>query len=147
MNKYKSILILVFCSLVPLLFTSIIPFALPKRLNLNSIAGNEHAWTGELKLYAITLEAGNDYTITVNSGPWSMDASLRIGDTPYIIDDNRSDNYPLMSPIAIADFSDPSYPTPSTPAPLIEPITPVIAIVIVVAIVFGIFAYFNKHRK
>jgi len=85
MKKYKSILILVLCSLVPLLFTSTIPFALPTRLYLNSINSNESFRGGEQRLYSITLESGSEYTITVNSGPWSMDISIRIGETPYII--------------------------------------------------------------
>ena len=84
MKKYKSILILVLCSLVPLLFTATIPFALPTRLDRNSIF-NDHGWTGEKILYAITLESGFEYTITVNSGPWSMDCSIRIGETPYMV--------------------------------------------------------------
>ena len=84
MKKYKSILILVLCSLVPLLFTATIPFALPTRLDRNSIF-NDHGWTGDKILYAITLESGFEYTITVNSGPWSMDCSIRIGETPYMI--------------------------------------------------------------
>jgi len=85
MKKYKSILILVLCSLVPLLFTSTIPFALPTRLHLNSINSNESFRGGEQRLYSITLESGSEYTITVNSGPWSMDILIRIGETPYMI--------------------------------------------------------------
>ena len=85
MKKYKSVLILVLCSLVPLLFTSTIPFALPTRLPLNSINSSESFRGGEQRLYSITLESGSEYTITVNSGPWSMDISIRIGETPYII--------------------------------------------------------------
>ncbi len=85
MKKYKSILILVLCSLVPLLFTSTIPFALPTRIHLNSINSNESFRGGEQRLYSITLESGSEYTITVNSGPWSIDISIRIGETPYMI--------------------------------------------------------------
>jgi hypothetical protein len=47
--------------------------------------GSEHGWTGEQKLYSITLESGSDYTIVVNSGSWEMDVLLRIGETPYMI--------------------------------------------------------------
>ena len=85
MKKYKSRLILVFCALAPLLFTSTIPFASHTRLHLNSITGNEHGWSGEQKLYMITLEADSEYTIVVNSGSWSMDVSIKIGETPYMI--------------------------------------------------------------
>jgi len=85
MKKYKSRLILVFCSLIPLLFTSTIPFAAHTRLYVNSLRSNEHGWTGEQKLYVITLESGSEFTIIINSGPWDMDISLRIGETPYMI--------------------------------------------------------------
>ncbi len=84
MKKYKIILILVFCSLIPLLFTSTIPFALHTRLDRNSIY-NDSGRTGEQKLYIITLVSGSEYTIIVNSGPWNMDVSIRIGETPYVI--------------------------------------------------------------
>ena len=85
MKKYKSILILVICSIIPLLFTSTIPFALPTRLDLNSIKSPEHLWGGQQDLYSITLESGTEYTIIVNSGSWSLDVSIRIGETPYMI--------------------------------------------------------------
>ena len=85
MKKYKSILILVFCSIIPLLFTSTIPFAAHTRLYVDSLRGSEHGWTGEQKLYSLTLESGSDYTIIINSGSWSMDVSIRIGETPYMI--------------------------------------------------------------
>jgi hypothetical protein len=45
----------------------------------------EHGWSGEQKLYMITLVADSDYTIVVNSGSWSMDVSIKIGETPYMI--------------------------------------------------------------
>jgi len=86
MKKYKSIIILVFCSLIPLLFTTLIPYVLPTKLHLNSLKSNDHSWTGEIKLYVITLEEGSQYTIDVDTDPfWGMDVSLRIGETPYMI--------------------------------------------------------------
>ncbi|MHA1472946.1 MAG: hypothetical protein ACTSQW_07610 [Promethearchaeota archaeon] len=85
MKKYKKILIVVVCSLIPLLFTSTIPFAAHTRLDPNSIRSNEHGWTGEQLLYVISLESGSDYTIIVFSGSWSMDVSIKVGETPYMI--------------------------------------------------------------
>ena len=85
MKKFKKILIVVVCSLIPLLFTSTIPFAAHTRLDPNSINSNEHGWTGDQLLYVITLESGSDYTIVVFSGSWSMDVSIKIGETPYMI--------------------------------------------------------------
>ena len=87
MKKYKPILILVFCSLIPLLFTAIIPYVLPTKLHLNSLKRNDHSWTSEIKLYVITLEEGSQYTIDVNIDSfWGVDMSLRIGETPYMIE-------------------------------------------------------------
>jgi hypothetical protein len=42
-----------------------------------------------------------------------------IGDSPYIIDANNQDNYPLMAPI---NFAEPTDPTP-TPSPTLTPAT------------------------
>lgn len=86
MKKYKSRLILVFCSLIPLLFTSTIPFALPTRLQVNSLLMSEHNSPNGFTLYVITLEEGSQYTIVIDSDIfWGMDLSLRIGETPYMI--------------------------------------------------------------
>ena len=86
MKKSKSILIIVICSLIPLLFTASIPYVIPTKLHMNSIKNNDHSWTGEIKLYVITLEEGSQYTIDVDTSTfWGMDISLRIGETPYMI--------------------------------------------------------------
>ncbi|MFX0073912.1 MAG: hypothetical protein ACFE96_00610 [Candidatus Hermodarchaeota archaeon] len=85
MNKRKSILILVICSLVPLLFTTVIPFTTHRRIDIDSSLSNQHGWTGDQKLYVIALESGSEYTIIMFSGPWDMDVSIRIGETPYMI--------------------------------------------------------------
>jgi hypothetical protein len=87
MKKYKPILILIICSLIPLLFTAIIPYVLPTELHLGSLKRHDHSWTGEIKLYVITLEVGSQYTIDVDIDSfWGMDVSLRIGETPYMIE-------------------------------------------------------------
>ena len=86
MKKPKPIFILIICSLIPILFTAIIPYAIPTRLHMNSTMHNDHSWTGEIKLYVITLEEGSQYSIIVNTDSfWGIDASLRIGETPYMI--------------------------------------------------------------
>lgn len=65
-----------------------------------------------------------------------------IGDTPYVIDINNQDNYPLMNPIAtrqvVADFLSETAPFP------VEWITaPVVSVVAVDA---ALFAYFKKRN-
>ena len=85
MKKYKSILILVIFSLLPLLFTATIPYLIPTKLHLDSTKSNQHIFSGS-KLYKITLEEGSQYTIDVVTDPfWGLDVSLRIGETPYMI--------------------------------------------------------------
>lgn len=86
MKKSKSILIIVICSLIPLLLTALIPYLIPTKLHMNSIKNNDHSWAGEIKLYVVSLEEGSQYTIdVVTDAFWGMDASLRIGETPYMI--------------------------------------------------------------
>ncbi len=86
MKKYKPILVLVIGCLIPLLFTATIPYALPTRLHLNSRKSTEHSWSFEIKLYLISLEEGSQYTIDVDIDAfWGMDISLRIAETPYMI--------------------------------------------------------------
>lgn len=87
MKKYKPILILVICSLIPLLFTATIPYILPTKLQIDSLRMNNHLWNQENKLYVIPLEGGSQYTIIViiSSTISGMDIALRIGETPYVI--------------------------------------------------------------
>ena len=49
--------------------------------------GPDHNWNWEVKTYIITLAEGSQYTIDVDiSDFWGMDISLRIGETPYMIE-------------------------------------------------------------
>ena len=83
MKKPKTIFILIICSLIPFLFTATIPYVIPTKLHMNSTMQNDHSWTGEIKLYVITMEEGSQYSIIVNTDSfWGMDVSLRIGETP-----------------------------------------------------------------
>jgi len=86
MKKIKPILILLIVSLIPLLFTATIPYALPTRLHLDTRKSTEHGSNWEVQLYTINLREGSQYTIDVDiSDFWGMDISLRIGETPYMI--------------------------------------------------------------
>jgi parallel beta-helix repeat protein len=71
-----------------------------------------------------------------------------IGDTPYIINANNTDHYPLMSPI---DISAP-IPTPINNEPVETPfgnllIAVVVVIVVVLVILLGSVLLYRKHRK
>ncbi len=84
--KFKTFLILMVGSLVPLLFTATIPYALPTNLYLDARKSTEHSWNFEIKLYKISLREGSQYTIDVDSDSfWGMDISLRIAENPYMI--------------------------------------------------------------
>ena len=86
MEKPKKIIILIIGSLIPLIFTATIPYVIPVRLDMNSTKSNDHSWTGEIKLYVVSLEEGMQYTIDVDIDDfWGMDTSIRIGATPYMI--------------------------------------------------------------
>ena len=75
-----------------------------------------------------------------------------IGDSPYIIDDNIEDHFPLISPITLT-FAMPSIPTPNpTPTPELDqsefPTTIIIASVSILSIIgFGILAYYKKYKR
>jgi hypothetical protein len=87
MKKYKSILLIIIISLIPLAFTTTIPYIFPKRLSLNTLEIAEHAWGFELpKKYVIRLEGGQQYTIYIDVDTfWDMDLAIKISETPYMI--------------------------------------------------------------
>jgi parallel beta-helix repeat protein len=62
-----------------------------------------------------------------------------IGDTPFVINENNRDNYPLMMPYGIS---------PSGPKPEPFPTTLVTASIVVVAVIsVGLFVYFKKFHR
>ncbi len=86
MKKPKPIFILIICSLIPLLFTATIPYAIPTKLHMNSRINNEHGSGGGFIMYVISLEEGSQYTIDVDTDSfYGMHVSIRIAETPYMI--------------------------------------------------------------
>jgi len=88
-----------------------------------------------------------DYTGTDKDGDG-------IGDTPYILNDNNKDNYPLMAPFNISsvplELPEWAYQLPaqdtSTPEPF--PTTLIVASVIIVAVYgIGLLIYFKKRKR
>ena len=63
-----------------------------------------------------------------------------LGDSPYIIDENNQDNYPLMTPVLIMD---PTF----TPEPELFPTTLVVASIAIVVVGLGILAYYKKYKR
>ena len=58
-----------------------------------------------------------------------------IGDTPYVIDENNRDNYPLMKPIRISE---------TEPFPIL---LVTVSVVIIASIAVGILLYFKKRKN
>ena len=85
--KRNHILILIALSLIPLVFSTIIPFASAKRLNLNILSSEgNHVYDHESQLYVSSFQEGNQYTINVFiSSFWDTDVLIKISDTPYIL--------------------------------------------------------------
>ena len=85
--KRKNVLILIIISLIPLLFSTIIPYTSARRLSLNVLSSDGHYVNDyESKLYVASFQDGNQYTINVIiSDFWDTDISIKISDTPYIL--------------------------------------------------------------
>jgi parallel beta-helix repeat protein len=74
----------------------------------------------------------NDYNGTDTNGDG-------IGDTPYIIDINNRDNYPLMVPFIVPPSAKPHPDTFAT-----FPVA--VASIAVIVVVIGLLVYFKKHK-
>jgi len=118
--------------------------------------------------YPNTTRMGTDIVSWDNSiigNYWSDYSGLDenddgIGDTPYIMDENNKDNYPLMTPTemyptptlspapTLTPFSSPTPKLTPTPEAEIFPTTLVIgAVVAVVVVGLGLLVYLKKRHK
>jgi len=99
-KKFKVLLTIIVISLIPLIFTASIPYALPSRLDLDSLKQSEHSWGFPPKMYVISLQQGQQYTINiiVNSF-WEMDVGIKICDMPYAISGQQVDSSSFISEI------------------------------------------------
>jgi len=68
-----------------------------------------------------------------------------LGDTPYIIDDNNQDNYPLMTPFLTIEPS-PSPSVDPTPFRFTYQVTIILGSVIIL-VILGILAYYKKYKR
>jgi len=69
----------------------------------------------------------------------SENGNSGIGDTPYVIDANNTDNYPLMAP-----FEVPPLPEPEPEAFPVVPV--VVSVAVVAAVGAGLLVYFKKRK-
>lgn len=100
MKKYKFILLVIIISIIPLLFTTTLPYVLHSRLNVNSMKMGEYANGIFHKQYIVSLQRGNIYTITVTPSS-NMNVAIRRSDSPYMmsgygVDGNTGGSYETM---------------------------------------------------
>jgi nitrous oxidase accessory protein len=119
--------------------------------NRNIISSNNYIYNvvqfGANESYYLTF--GHNRSInTINGNYWSdyngTDADDDgVGDTPYIIDENNRDSYPLMTPVDIPEFPDGTGETePFSTLPVLA--ASVIAFVVVGS---GLLVYLKKYHK
>jgi parallel beta-helix repeat protein len=79
----------------------------------------------------------------------SQIGSSGIGDTPYVIDANNQDHYPLMAPVGVPNPSPSPSPSSSPQEPEPFPTMPVAAasIIAIVVVGAGLLVYFKKRQK
>jgi hypothetical protein len=63
------------------------------------------------------------------------------GDTPYIIDENNRDNYPLMNPVVIPEFPERADELEPFPTALVT-----VSAVAVAVVGLGLLVYFKKRH-
>ncbi|MFX0026926.1 MAG: zinc ribbon domain-containing protein [Candidatus Hermodarchaeota archaeon] len=84
--KSKYYIMIVILSLIPLLFSTTIPFATARRLYLNTPLVSEHTRRMDPKLYVVSLQEGVQYTIDIYvSSSWGLDIAIKISDRPYAL--------------------------------------------------------------
>jgi hypothetical protein len=101
------------------------------------IAGNPNNWDN-----GIEGNYWSDYTTRYNNV--SEIANTGVGNTPYFINENNIDHYPLLAP---CDIYSSDFPTTQESNQTQTLPTTVASILTIAIIATGILAYFKKYKK
>ena len=84
--KSKFYIMVAVISIIPLLFSTTLPYVFAKRLELNTPLIDQHTSESSPRTYVITLIGGLEYTINVDVLDfWDMDIKIKISPNPYIV--------------------------------------------------------------
>ncbi|MGB5912056.1 MAG: zinc ribbon domain-containing protein [Promethearchaeia archaeon] len=84
--KSKFYIIVAVISIIPLIFSTALPYAFAKRLDLNTPLTDQHTSRSSPRTYVIPLIEGLEYTINVDVLDfWYMDIKIKISPNPYIV--------------------------------------------------------------
>ncbi|MFX1269430.1 MAG: hypothetical protein ACFFAK_15835, partial [Promethearchaeota archaeon] len=84
--KSKFYIIVAVISIIPLIFSTTLPYAFAKRLDLGITLADQHTSRSSPRTYVITLIGGQEYTIDVDVlDLWYMDIKIKISPNPYIV--------------------------------------------------------------
>ncbi|MFX1329717.1 MAG: zinc ribbon domain-containing protein [Promethearchaeota archaeon] len=84
--KSKFFIMVAVISIIPLIFSTTLPYAFAKRLDLNTPLTDQHTSRSSPRTYVITLIGGLEYTINVDVLDfWYMDIKIKISTNPYIV--------------------------------------------------------------
>jgi nitrous oxidase accessory protein len=131
--------------------------------NRNIISNNNYAYNlvpfGANETYYLTFGHGRSVN-TIQGNYWSdysgTDANRDgIGDTPYIIDSNNQDNYPIMLPTDVPiELPTPSNSTSPTPIDMNSDnlsnstfLTSIIFLIVIIAVALVSLVYFKKRSQ
>jgi len=84
--KSKYYIIIAVISIIPLIFSTTLPYAFAKRLDLNTPLTDQHTSRSSPRTFVISLIGGLEYTINVDVlDLWYMDIKIKISPNPYIV--------------------------------------------------------------
>ncbi len=84
--KSKFYVIVVVLSIIPLIFSTPLPYTFAKSLDLDTPLTDQHTSRSSPRMYVIPLIEGLEYTINVDVDLiWEMDIKIKISPNPYVV--------------------------------------------------------------